>query len=199
MNGVDQVHEQAKLFVLQLLPDHRCRNPDEIQIRSNGGSPCCVPTPRRRVRRRAPAPGARGDPQHLPARGALASTTPQATSTGCPRAGTRSSGGSGIGISATSESTSDSLRWYWSALRPHDPHTREARGSATPGTWDRRGMVVGQIQSGKTGNYTGLVCRAADAGYASSSFSPASTTVSGARRSSGSTRDSWVSTHNGAS
>lgn len=33
------------------------------------------------------------------------------------------------------------------------------------GAWDRRGMVVGQIQSGKTGNYTGLVCRAADAGY----------------------------------
>jgi hypothetical protein len=33
------------------------------------------------------------------------------------------------------------------------------------GAWDRRGMVVGQIQSGKTGNYTGLICRAADAGY----------------------------------
>ena len=34
-----------------------------------------------------------------------------------------------------------------------------------PGPWDRRGMVVGQIQSGKTGNYTGLICRAVDAGY----------------------------------
>ena len=34
-----------------------------------------------------------------------------------------------------------------------------------PGPWDRRGMVVGQVQSGKTGNYTGLICRAADAGY----------------------------------
>lgn len=33
------------------------------------------------------------------------------------------------------------------------------------GPWDRRGMVVGQVQSGKTGNYTGLICRAADAGY----------------------------------
>ncbi|MDE0671508.1 MAG: Z1 domain-containing protein [Caldilineaceae bacterium] len=31
--------------------------------------------------------------------------------------------------------------------------------------WDRRGMVVGQIQSGKTSNYTGLICRAVDAGY----------------------------------
>jgi hypothetical protein len=33
------------------------------------------------------------------------------------------------------------------------------------GRWDRRGMVVGQVQSGKTGNYTGLICKAADAGY----------------------------------
>ena len=31
--------------------------------------------------------------------------------------------------------------------------------------WDRRGMVVGHVQSGKTANYTGLVCKAADAGY----------------------------------
>jgi hypothetical protein len=33
------------------------------------------------------------------------------------------------------------------------------------GAWDRRGMVVGQVQSGKTGNYAGLICKAADAGY----------------------------------
>jgi hypothetical protein len=33
------------------------------------------------------------------------------------------------------------------------------------GRWDRRGLVVGHVQSGKTGNYTGLVCKAADAGY----------------------------------
>lgn len=31
--------------------------------------------------------------------------------------------------------------------------------------FDRRGMVVGDVQSGKTANYTGLVCKAADAGY----------------------------------
>jgi hypothetical protein len=31
--------------------------------------------------------------------------------------------------------------------------------------WDRRGMVVGSVQSGKTANYTGLVCKAVDAGY----------------------------------
>ena len=33
------------------------------------------------------------------------------------------------------------------------------------GSWDRRGMVVGHVQSGKTGNYTGLICKSADAGY----------------------------------
>lgn len=32
-------------------------------------------------------------------------------------------------------------------------------------TWDKRGMVVGQVQSGKTGNYIGLINKAADAGY----------------------------------
>jgi Z1 domain len=34
-----------------------------------------------------------------------------------------------------------------------------------PGDWNRRGMVVGQVQSGKTSNYTGLICKAVDAGY----------------------------------
>jgi len=33
------------------------------------------------------------------------------------------------------------------------------------GKWDRRGMVVGHVQSGKTANYTGLITKAADAGY----------------------------------
>ena len=33
------------------------------------------------------------------------------------------------------------------------------------GAWRRQGMVVGHVQSGKTGNYTGLICKAADAGY----------------------------------
>ena len=33
------------------------------------------------------------------------------------------------------------------------------------GPWDRRGMVMGHVQSGKTANYTGLLCKAADAGY----------------------------------
>ncbi|WP_167632209.1 Z1 domain-containing protein [Mariprofundus ferrooxydans] len=33
------------------------------------------------------------------------------------------------------------------------------------GKWIRKGLVVGHVQSGKTANYTGLVCKAADAGY----------------------------------
>ena len=33
------------------------------------------------------------------------------------------------------------------------------------GRWRRSGLVVGQVQSGKTGNYIGLACKAADAGY----------------------------------
>lgn len=31
--------------------------------------------------------------------------------------------------------------------------------------WNIRGMVVGDVQSGKTANYNGLICKAADAGY----------------------------------
>jgi hypothetical protein len=41
--------------------------------------------------------------------------------------------------------------------RLEDPHRQ--------GAWDRRGMVVGQVQSGKTSNYIGLISKAADAGY----------------------------------
>lgn len=33
------------------------------------------------------------------------------------------------------------------------------------GRWDRRGLVVGHVQSGKTASYTGVICKAADAGY----------------------------------
>jgi len=33
------------------------------------------------------------------------------------------------------------------------------------GAWQRKGLVVGSVQSGKTANYTGVVCKALDAGY----------------------------------
>ena len=34
-----------------------------------------------------------------------------------------------------------------------------------PGIIDKKGLVVGQVQSGKTSNYTALICKAVDAGY----------------------------------
>ena len=50
-----------------------------------------------------------------------------------------------------------------------DAATEETLGNLNyprqPGQWDRRGMVVGHVQSGKTANYVGLICKAADAGY----------------------------------
>ena len=36
---------------------------------------------------------------------------------------------------------------------------------ADQGSWGRRGMVMGHVQSGKTTNYAALICKAADAGY----------------------------------
>lgn len=33
------------------------------------------------------------------------------------------------------------------------------------GVWDKRGMIVGDVQSGKTSNYVGLINKAADAGF----------------------------------
>lgn len=57
----------------------------------------------------------------------------------------------------------------WTALEALDAATDEVLSQledpARVGAWDRRGLVVGHVQSGKTGNYTGLICKAADAGY----------------------------------
>jgi hypothetical protein len=36
---------------------------------------------------------------------------------------------------------------------------------AEQGNWKRRGLVMGDVQSGKTGTYSALICKAADAGY----------------------------------
>jgi hypothetical protein len=38
-------------------------------------------------------------------------------------------------------------------------------GNPQDDNFDRYGMVVGHVQSGKTGNYSSLICKAADAGY----------------------------------
>lgn len=77
------------------------------------------------------------------------------------------------------------IEWsYWSRYRSHllqnenypktvvdkvDEITDETLNNLmdprSEGPWDRRGMVVGHVQSGKTTNYAGLICKAADAGY----------------------------------
>jgi hypothetical protein len=42
---------------------------------------------------------------------------------------------------------------------------RQLENPHRAGRWRRTGLVVGQVQSGKTGNYIGLAAKAADAGY----------------------------------
>lgn len=60
-------------------------------------------------------------------------------------------------------------RLAWAAVEGLDKSSDRILGMLEdplrPGAWDRRGLVVGHVQSGKTGNYTGLICKAADAGY----------------------------------
>lgn len=57
----------------------------------------------------------------------------------------------------------------YSAVESQDQDTDNILGlledPIRSGSWDRRGLVVGHVQSGKTANYTGLICKAADAGY----------------------------------
>jgi hypothetical protein len=57
----------------------------------------------------------------------------------------------------------------WKAVDALDESTDTVLGlledPTSDGPWDRRGLVVGHVQSGKTGNYSGLICKAADAGY----------------------------------
>lgn len=75
------------------------------------------------------------------------------------------------------------IEWnYWDRYRQHilpnlglEPTTKldsitdrvlsHLENPLREGAWDRRGLVVGHVQSGKTANYTGLICKAADAGY----------------------------------
>jgi hypothetical protein len=60
-------------------------------------------------------------------------------------------------------------RLPWEAVDGLDKSTDRILGMLEDplrkGPWDRRGLVVGHVQSGKTGSYTGLICKAADAGY----------------------------------
>jgi hypothetical protein len=97
-----------------------------------------------------------------------------------------------VGKESTLKSTFDHLDWldserkkdwrYWGRLQRYLEHSLsinvvEALDRSTdgilelledprrPGSWDRRGLVVGHVQSGKTSSYSALICKAADAGY----------------------------------
>ena len=97
-----------------------------------------------------------------------------------------------VGVNATLSSGEDHVAWLnadrkkgwtywqryseymesripWTALDALDVSTDEVLAQLEDpnrdGAWDRRGLVVGHVQSGKTSNYTGLICKAADAGY----------------------------------
>lgn len=60
-------------------------------------------------------------------------------------------------------------KWAASAVGALDEVTDDILGRLEDprrqGSWDRRGLVVGHVQSGKTSNYCGLINKAADAGY----------------------------------
>jgi hypothetical protein len=49
--------------------------------------------------------------------------------------------------------------------RSTDEILGEFEDPQSKGGWRRAGLLIGQVQSGKTGNYTGLACKAADAGF----------------------------------
>jgi hypothetical protein len=60
-------------------------------------------------------------------------------------------------------------RWSPAAIEAIDEATdlvmEQIEDPEREGRWDRRGLVVGHVQSGKTANYAGLANKAADAGY----------------------------------
>ncbi|MEZ5367528.1 MAG: Z1 domain-containing protein [Bryobacterales bacterium] len=60
-------------------------------------------------------------------------------------------------------------RWHPNVVRSlSDVGTRilgHLQDPLSEGAWDRRGLVIGHVQSGKTANYMGLIAKAADAGY----------------------------------
>ncbi len=60
--------------------------------------------------------------------------------------------GWGNGLLASLDESTDAVMELLEAPERHGP-------------WDRRGLVLGHVQSGKTANYAGLLCKAADAGY----------------------------------
>ena len=57
------------------------------------------------------------------------------------------------------------IQVVWRTGETTDDILQKLEDPLRTGPWDRRGLVVGEVQSGKTANYLGLICKAADAGY----------------------------------
>jgi len=61
------------------------------------------------------------------------------------------------------------IGWSSRVIKSLDSVTTKILGLLTDptqsGEWERRGLVIGHVQSGKTSNYIGLIAKAADAGY----------------------------------
>ena len=117
-------------------------------------------------RRRRAAPPVERRHRGLRRRTAPSSTTPTPTiapgSTGAAAAWTS-------GVSGRHTATTRARNVPDRVVRSLDRFTDDILGRLEDphreGPWDTRGMVVGSVQSGKTSNYTGLICKAADAGY----------------------------------
>jgi len=82
------------------------------------------------------------------------------------------------------ESRKETIQWnFWSAYREYlnakgfaastlknldkltDDILNRLGDPTKEGAWDKRGLIVGDVQSGKTSNYVGLINKAADAGF----------------------------------
>ena len=125
-----------------------------------------VRPPGRRHRPRGTAPGGR-TPGHCvagPVYRARRRQGPRRMAT--QREGGHRAGSSGTVTDATSRKSSLCPgRWCGGSTRPPTGCSESSRIQTAPVRWRRYGLVVGQVQSGKTGNYIGLACKAADAGY----------------------------------
>lgn len=92
----------------------------------------------------------------------MATTT---TSRGSGSSAPGSAGASGIATSNLCRRTRPGRGRVSSPFTRPPTSFERLENPGRPGPWDRRGVVVGHVQSGKTAHYAGLMCKAADAGY----------------------------------
>lgn len=72
----------------------------------------------------------------------------------------------GHGAPRTGDARLPTAAGFWPSLRAAStPILGHLQDPFSEGSWNRRGLVIGHVQSGKTANYTGVIAKAADAGY----------------------------------